>query len=91
MVDSCISCISRWYLGVLGVLGLLPDSEGYSLILQSTRGYQGIRGTTGSTAGYCGIVGALGVTTGYPAVCAVIPVPHSALQGRIVLNNTAGY
>ena len=37
---------------------------------------------------YCRV---LGVTAGYPAVCAVIPVPRSALQVRILLNGTEGY
>ena len=30
------------------------------VVLQSTRGYHGIQGTTGSTGGYCGIMGGTG-------------------------------
>ena len=65
----------------MGKWVVLPSTRGY--ITEGTHGYEGLWAVYGGTVvGYCGV---LGVTAGYPAVFTVIPVPCSALQGRIVL------
>ena len=85
------------YKGVMGsnkgYRGVMWGSAGYWVVLSSTgtRGYRGIKGLRVVQKGTVRYCRALGVTAGYPAVCAVIPVSRSAMQGRIVLNGTAGY